>query len=248
MLRRTVLTSVSFIALTVAASAADMYVPSPASPGGYKDAYVPVATWAGFYAGVQGGWSQIDDKQFLSSTTFALPVTNSADGGVFGGHIGYNLQSGGIVYGVEADFEGSSIDKSFVIGSPFANTTGKEELDWQGSLRGRLGYAIMDRTLIYATVGWAFGHFSDRYDTAGSIFHQAVSSTRNGWTIGGGLEYAFSPRWSGTVEYRYTDWGTNTNNLSVFLAPPGTSKDQVTENTVRIGVSYHVGPSYEPLK
>lgn len=248
MLRRLILASAGVLALTAAASAADMYVPGPvAGPGGYKDGpWLP--TWAGFYAGVQGGWSQIDDKQHLSSPTFALAIDNPADGGVFGGHIGYNLQSGRVVYGVEADFEGNTIDKSFVIGSPFVNTTGREELDWQGSVRARLGYAVMDRALLYATGGWAYGHLTDKYDTAGPTFHQTVDSMRSGWTVGGGLEYALNPKWSVRAEYRYTDWGTHTNDLNVFLAPPGVSKDEVTEQAARFGVSYHLAPAYEPLK
>ena len=128
------------------------------------------------------------------------------------------------------------------------NTSGKESLDWQGSVRGRLGYAFSPGTLVYATGGWAYGQFVDHYDTAGSVFHQSVGSTRDGWTLGGGFEYAFTPRWSATFEYRYTDWGKTTNNLNVFLAPPGTSRDDVTEQTVRAGISYHFLPGYEPLK
>jgi outer membrane immunogenic protein len=247
MFRRFVLTSASIIALAAAANAADMYVPGPAGPGGYKDGPVYGPVWAGFYAGIQGGWASIEDKQHLSSPTFALDISNPADGGVYGGHIGYNLQSGSFVYGIEADFEGNSIDKTFVIGAPFANTTGREQIDWQGSVRARLGYAV-GSALLYATGGWAYGQFSDKYDTAGPTFHQTVTGTRSGWTLGGGVEYAVNPKWSFRTEYRYTDWGTTTNNLNVFLAPPGTSKDAVTEQTVRVGVSYHVGSSYVPLK
>jgi outer membrane immunogenic protein len=230
------------------AHAADMYVAPPAGAGGYKDEPYVAYNWSGFYAGVQGGWAQIDDKQSLSSSTFALKISNPADSGVFGGHLGYNLQSGKVVYGIEADLEGNGIDKSFVIGSPFANTTGNEKLDWQGSVRGRLGYEFWNSTLVYATAGWAYGHFVDKYDTAGPTFHQSVDSIRNGWTVGGGLEYPVAPKWSVSAEYRFTDWGTHTNNLNVFLAPPGVSKDEVTEHTVRAGVSYHIGQSFEPLK
>jgi outer membrane immunogenic protein len=243
---RKIFSVVSVVAMASAASAADMYHASE-GVGGYKDTPYFGVNWSGLYAGVQGGWSQIDDKQALSSPIFALSVDHSANGGVFGGHVGYNIQSGKIVYGAEVDFEGNSIDKSFVIGSPFVDTTGAMKLDWQASVRGRLGYA-MDRALVYATGGVAFGHFVDKYDTAGPLFHQSVGSDRTGWTVGGGVEYAITPKWSASVEYRYTDWGTNTNNLNVFLSPPGISKDEVTENTVRLGVSYHVGPSFEPLK
>jgi outer membrane immunogenic protein len=240
------LTLTSALALAAfSANAADMYVPS--APGGYKDGPLPVYTWTGFYAGVQGGWSGIDDKQALSSPTFALPVHDSPDGGVFGGHAGYNFQAGKIVFGVEGDFEGNTTDSKFVIGTPFVNTTGSERLEWQASVRGRLGWAV-DRALLYGTGGWAVGQFSDKYNTAGTTFHETVDSTRNGWTLGGGIEYALGHNLSARVEYRYTDWGNHTNHLNVFLAPPGISKDEITEQTVRVGISYHISPSYEPLK
>jgi len=71
---------------------------------------------------------------------------------------------------------------------------------------------------------------------------QTVSSIRNGWTAGAGIEYAFANHFSARVEYRYIGWNSYTNNLNVFLAPPGTSVDKVTENEVRFGFSYKFGP------
>ena len=221
-----------------AASAADM------APRPYTKAPPPVVAqvynWTGFYIGAQVGWAEIRDNQFLSSPTFALPVASRADGVVGGGHAGYNWQASQFVFGVEGDIEGSSLRNTYVIGAPFFATTGTNNLNWQGSLRLRAGIAV-DRVLFYGTAGWAFGSFNDGYNTAGTPFVQSVSSTRNGWTAGGGIEYALGSNWTTRVEYRYTDWGSYTNTLNVFLAPPGTSVDRVTEQAVRVGVSYKFG-------
>jgi outer membrane immunogenic protein len=238
-MRKVMLGAVALVAIGVApALAADL----PART--YTKAAPVVAqvyNWTGFYVGAQVGWSEIRDSQVLSSPTFVLPVASRVDGVVGGGHVGYNFQASQFVFGVEGDIEGSSTNNTYVIGAPFATGTfGTNKLDWQGSLRGRAGIAV-DRVLFYGTAGWAFGSFNDGYALPGTPFIQSVSSTRNGWTAGGGVEYALASSWTARVEYRYTDWGTYTNNLNVFLSPPGTSVDKVTQQTVRVGVSYKFG-------
>lgn len=213
------------------ALAADMAVKAPPAPP------APAWSWTGFYVGADIGGAWINDNQFLSSPTFALAVPDKSSGVIGGGHAGYNWQTGQFVLGVEADFDGSSVKNTYVIGPPFVNTTGTTQLNWQGSIRGRLGVAF-DRALLYATGGWAYGRFTDGYSTAGTAFVQSVSSNRSGGTVGAGIEYAFTNKVSGRVEYRYTGWRTSTNNLNVFLAPPGTSVDNAKENQVAVGVSY----------
>jgi outer membrane immunogenic protein len=196
--------------------------------------------WTGFYVGAQIGWAHIDDGQTLASPTFALPVNSSGSGVVGGGHVGFNYQVNRFVLGIENDVEGNSINTTYPIGAPFVATTGTARLDWQVSMRGRVGVAF-DRVLVYGTGGVAFGHFIDTYCTsaAGScVFFDSVPSVRAGWTAGAGLEYAFWDRLSARLEYRYTDFGTQTNTLAHFLAPSGVSNDRVTEQAVRFGASY----------
>ena len=81
--------------------------------GGYKDqpAAPPAPSWAGFYLGPSFGWSwttinagnntiSIGNGQ---TVPFSHPGTNGMIGG---GQLGYNMQSGNFVYGIEADFGG----------------------------------------------------------------------------------------------------------------------------------------------
>jgi outer membrane immunogenic protein len=67
------------------------------------------------------------------------------------------------------------------------------------------------------------------------------SSRDTGWTLGGGLEYAFASNWTGRVEYRYTDWGTITDVAPTGISPrfDGVSyRHEPSDQTVRVGLSY----------
>ncbi|WP_163566404.1 outer membrane protein, partial [Klebsiella pneumoniae] len=69
----------------------------------------------------------------------------------------------------------------------------------------------------------------------------ASNSTRVGYTVGGGLEYAFTPNWTAKVEYLYYGFGDRSN---VFV--PG---DRVSQNihTVKLGVNYLFNTGGAPL-
>jgi outer membrane immunogenic protein len=232
-------TMIAGLLVAGAAQAADM--PRPV----YK-APPPLAyfSWTGCYIGAQVGWAQITDRQDLSSPTFALTVHDHASGVKGGGHLGCNYQTNQFVFGIEGDFEGTSIDHRFVIGPPFFDTTSTERVRWQGSIRGRLGIAV-DHWLFYGTGGLAFASFNDTYCTIRGgttcAFFDSVSSTRTGGTVGAGIEYAFGNNWSTRIEYRYTRFSNHTNVLNNFLAPPGTSIDHDSENAVRWGLTYRFG-------
>ena len=72
----------------------------------------------------------------------------------------------------------------------------------------------------------------------------AASETRSGWTVGGGLEWAFADNWSAKLEYQYYDFGTRdvafvggAGAALSFLNPSiETVKQQI--QTVTVGVNY----------
>ncbi|MGO9482109.1 MAG: outer membrane protein [Candidatus Kryptoniota bacterium] len=233
--------------------------------GGLKDGPVYAPAWTGFYVGINGGGS------FGASEN--LVVTNSKDtsqadigqfyrhAGFGGGQIGYDLGNGfgfarNIVFGVEADFQGSGIDSSFPrtlsydgLSTAFA---ANQTIDYFGTVRGRLGYAF-DRTLIYATGGFAYANVDTKLHIANASYTNTISSNQmeTGYAIGGGVEYALTRSWSVKAEYQYIDLGDQT----VSGARPGVSPTvidsmQVDDNfhTVRAGVNYHFGADYAPLK
>lgn len=222
-------TLTSVVALA-SANAADMY--RAPDVGGYKDgpAYVGV-NWSGLYVGVNGGYG-------WNADTNGNLVDPS--GGFGGGQIGYNFQRGNIVFGVEADFEGADIQDSATTAS---GKTANSNMDWFGTVRGRLGYAF-DRALIYATGGLAYGDVT----TSGTVFRYpaSVSETQTGYVLGAGIEYKITPNLSVKGEYQFIDLDASAANGAGPLAISNSNDTQV--NTFRVGVNYFVGGVYEPLK
>jgi outer membrane immunogenic protein len=118
-----------------------------------------------------------------------------------GATIGYNLQFGSFVVGLEGDADWISIKGSTTINCP---STCQTTNNWLATARGRIGYAF-DRFLPYFTAGAAFGDVKGTVGTFGSF-----TATRVGWTGGAGIEYAFVDNWSFKLEYLYVDLGKAT--------------------------------------
>lgn len=201
-------------ALTLAATtsmAADVVYEEPSAPV----VYTPSFTWTGFNVGVQGGygWNDLDATDGTDSATIG------ADGGILGGFVGYNHQfDNNWVLGIEGDFEGNWADERIsAFGSDFVYG-----LDWQASVRARVGYAI-DRTLIYGTAGWAVGKaFAEEVGVG------KEKETFNGYAVGVGVEHAFTDMVFGRLEYRYTDFGSKS-----YEGPIEVDLDQ---HAIRVGL------------
>ena len=87
--------------------------------------------------------------------------------------------------------------------------------------------------------------------TATASVSSGNNSTRAGWTIGGGSEWAFWDRWSAKLEYLYIDLGTFSSTFA-FAGLPGaslaslTTSSHVTDNIFRAGINYHFGAPWTP--
>jgi outer membrane immunogenic protein len=109
-------------------------------------------------------------------------------------------------------------------------------------VRGRVGVAF-DRVFPYVTGGWAYG--DRKLDgtltvPAGTTSFSAASTLTDGWTIGGGVEWAFWDHWTAKVEYLYLDLGNNNNNnnFDFLRTPVGITASHFTDNIARVGVNY----------
>lgn len=251
MLRGTLAGLVSSLAILSSAYAADMYVPGPV--GGYKDAYVPVDTWAGFYVGGNGGyaWGNDLNVSINYNRQDGSPAPSFApEGGFGGGQIGYNWQ--GWVYpylvlGIEADIQGAGISGSATDTVSGATATAENSLDWFGTVRGRLGYSF-GRALVYATGGFAYGGVQDKLSVDPSVIKTVSHDhTATGYVAGGGVEYKLTPAWSVKAEYQYIDLGSERLTLT-YGGATGTANFDHAYDTVRLGINYHFLPTYEPLK
>jgi outer membrane immunogenic protein len=244
-MKKILLSSVALIGLTAGAMAADLpsrrIAPAPVIPA------VPAFTWTGFYVGVQAGYTWGEDDNNI--TFLGVPfggTSGDLDGFVGGAHAGFNYQFGSIVVGLEADIEGVATDNDGVIFTGPGNgllagetLTADGEVDFQGSLRARFGFAF-DRALIYATGGFAFVNFSSDFtfnNGAGTVLTQSFEDTEWGWTLGAGIEYAITNNFTARVEYRYTQLDGIDNN-GAFNTLGFASSSEPEFHTIRAGVSY----------
>jgi outer membrane immunogenic protein len=197
--------ALALLAVSSSANAADL----AARPYTKAPAMAPaiVYNWTGFYIGGHVGGAFGGDNNILA------PGGN--DGRFMGGgQIGYDTQfSPNWVFGVEANY--SFLDT----GSAFANRG-------LGSVTGRVGYT-WGPSLLYVKGGyaWADSRFTNGFGGDGG---------RDGYTVGGGLEYLFSQNWSGKIEYQYYDFGT-VNAFTPTVAVVGFRND---EHTIKAGLNY----------
>ncbi|HEY6025062.1 MAG TPA: outer membrane protein [Pseudolabrys sp.] len=235
-------------AFALPAAAADL----PARMPTKAPIVAPLYNWTGFYVGVNlgGSWGH-QDNALVDGATGAVILENSdhIDGVIGGGQIGYNWQVNQWVFGLEADFQGSGQkgDGTFFVPgtAPLAvlfvapggvAVSYEDKLNWFGTVRGRLGWAF-DRWMPYITGGWAFGHGEISGTTTAGAVTSAFSGSENysGWTLGGGVEWAFYNNWSAKLEYLHIDFGDGPTI-------PGTGANfvsgRLTDNIVRAGLNY----------
>jgi outer membrane immunogenic protein len=262
----TATTLAAVLAMSGGAYAADLL-----TGGSMKDGalFAPANTWTGFYIGTNAGgaWAgsngsiaaTADDGGHLKSNSSALSPS-----GDFGGvELGYNIQRGNIVFGLEGDIQYGDVHDRNSAGAQkwdsVASATGESNLDWFGTIRARVGYAF-GRTLVYGTGGFAFGGVRDgmaitSVDGGGGhsqTIGASSSGTAAGYTVGAGVGYALSPAWSVKTEYQYIDLGSTT--LSQGASAGGddwasaTLKDNHDYHTIRMSLDYHLSSPIEPLK
>jgi outer membrane immunogenic protein len=145
--------------------------------------------WTGFYAGINGGggWARVS---WVDNGIGA--VTHRSDGGMVGGQLGYRWQMNQLVVGIEGTEDWTRLKDSVTV----LGLTENFKVNTLYTVTGQFGWAI-DRVLLFVKGGWAR---ATTEITLGGI-SGSRSRTVNGWTIGGGLDYALWQNWSIGVEY-----------------------------------------------
>jgi outer membrane immunogenic protein len=210
--------------------------------------------WTGFYLGgnLGGSWGRQSEEVFVGGLPIA-GVSDHPNGVIGGGQIGYNWQlynsgtwGNAWVFGLEADIQGSNqraTDDFAFLTSSVGPLSGdfSDKLEWFGTVRGRVGVAF-DRILPYVTGGWAYGdrNLNGTLTVPAGTASFSTSSTLDGWTVGGGIEWAFWDHWTAKFEYLYMDLGGNNNNndFSALRTPVGITTSHFTDNIARVGVNY----------
>jgi outer membrane immunogenic protein len=206
------------IALAAPASAADLaarpYAKAPAMIAAVYD-------WSGFYVGANGGWGS-SHKCWDNITAAGVFIANEgchdATGGVAGGQIGWRMQSGAFVFGLEgqgnwADLKGRN---QSLVAPAFDN---ESRIGAFGLFTGQIGYAV-NNVLLYVKGGGAVtdDRFRDFVTGTGTIASTTVHDTRWGGVVGVGIEYGFTPNWSAAVAYDHLFMGSRDYG---FTTTPG---------------------------
>lgn len=226
-MKKLMLATTALLTLASAASAADMRARMPAKA---PPMMAPALNWSGFYVGVMGGYGWSDEARARVGGTVTTATTDELRGGFVGGTLGYNWQMSQIVFGIEADAAWSDMRAADTL----LGVTFTDRIRSFGSVTGRLGFLADPSLLLYAKGGFAWADNRIAATAAGVGF--AESNVHTGWTIGGGAEWMFAPKWSFKVEYMYADYGYE-NYLGTFA--PGGVDLAVTTHTVKGGINFH---------
>jgi outer membrane immunogenic protein len=243
------MTAATMMLLLGGTAAADGY-----SRGSVKDA--PVHRWGGWYGGLHVGYIQSNSDTSLVGDTFGgillpvapgVPLSSSSDqaGFIGGGQVGFNVQSGTFVWGIEADISRTTIDDREIQRTlaGFDNTI-DSKLEWFGTARLRGGVLLNPTTLVYVTGGLAFARVEHSWSTdvtpallLGNLWQGRSSNWETGWTIGAGAEFALSRNVTLRGEYLYYDLGNTRFNapVTVGLIPLPGNVIVEAENTGHIG-------------
>jgi len=237
------------------ANAADMPTKAPVMAIQYN--------WTGFYVGgnVGYGWGGTTGNDLTVNDPAALFIGYAALGGfqypsvspkgvLGGGQIGYNFQTGSVVWGGIADFQFSDMTQSNTVAVPGLggffpeNQSHSAKIEWFGTVRGRIGYAF-NNFLPYISGGLAYGKVSSTLNLfvpfSGAALAGQSGTTRAGWTLGAGFDYALTNNWSVGIDYLYLDLGHDTVTATNVLGLVGDSismNQHFTANVLRAVVNY----------
>lgn len=256
MLRKLLIGMAALGVLAGPASAADFQRPA------YKaEPRAAAYDWTGFYVGVSAGYANSHDSAAITGTNAAgaavvaagaVPASFKTEphGWAYGATLGWNFQTGGLVSGIEADFQFADVkgtaSQTLAVGpfTPVSSSTA--EMDWFGTIRARFGFLITDRILLYGTGGGVYANVSSATSAtlSGPVTGAAigrVDENHFGWTVGGGVEAALGHGWSIKGEYLYLNLGDVNVPFSGSVGPVAfsfNSKQDLDFHLARFGINY----------
>ena len=213
-------------------------------------AAVPM-NWTGFYIGghLGGGWSNdgwTDPFPTAPSGLGRIDIAGFGDtihatGPLAGGQIGYNLQSGQWVFGIQADASASGIRGENTCFSGLGGINCERYINALGTLTSRAGYA-WDRSLAYVKGGAAWTNTTYGLNANTQLVTLGTGTTSVtvwGWTAGGGVEYALTDAWTALLEYDRIEMPNRTvafPTVAVINAQSIAMRQWI--DVVKLGVNY----------
>ena len=208
---------------STSAFAADAIVYNEPAPVAVVDTF----SWTGGYIGLNAGYA--GGKNKFNAYNVDASAKDNSNGFLGGIQAGYNWQFDQMIVGLETDIQGAGLKSDAELSIGGATYGAEAKINWFGTTRARLGYTPVDRFMVYATGGVAYGKIKASYGD----FSQ--SDTKVGYTVGAGAEYALTNNVTLKSEYLYTDLGklklddAAGNRFGEVKAP---------FHTVRVGVNY----------
>ncbi len=207
----------------------------------------PGKDWSGLYGGLHAGgmWGRNEWENgggaFTSSVMMGHFPGASAPMGLLGGaQLGYNMQHGPWVAGLEGSISAAQLTSYAQCGVNNAtqdNFVCENGVNSIGSVSARLGRS-MGNVLFYGKAGAAWINTNSAvYNPAAFGTHSVTGGTRWGWMLGSGVEYALTQKLSAFIEYNFYDFGdqglTFTRGIEV-----GTTSFRQRLEAVRMGLNY----------
>ncbi|WP_022723181.1 outer membrane protein [Rhodopseudomonas sp. B29] len=195
-------------------------------------------SWAGPYLGVQAGYVSGRSETSLPATgEFHFADPKGASGGMFGG---FNQQWGRLVAGIEGDISFVDANGRVDIGlGPDPSLAQLEtKMEWNGHVRGRLGYGF-DSALVYVAGGLAVAGVENRAIDNVSGATASWKGTRTGWSIGGGVDWRLTRAATVRVEYIYDNYGKTSLGAQSIGAVTFADRDsKLDTHTLRAGLGW----------
>ena len=224
--------------------------------GGWQDASFASTSTSCFVLNCGDGLGHVGNDPAIQ---LAGTGSDTRAGFAGGGQIGFNWQVNALVLGAEADIEAIS-GKLSIGGGPFplasnlASTftlTTTADATWVATVRGRVGFAA-DKWLLYATGGAAFTNlklaqsYTDNCCSSTPLTTFTASTTKTGYAVGGGVEYAISRIWSLRAEYLFAGGFGSLSGSYLATANSGNSdfhtvSAKLNIQQARVGLNYLFG-------
>jgi len=195
---RLALATLAIGALSQQALAAD--IPGAGAPLLRAPAAVIASSWAGIYAGGHVGYAWVNNNYRLNDG-FIEQFTFDTSGFLGGGQLGAQAQWGHWVLGLEGTYSGADLAQTHT-SALIAGKTAAVDVRQIATITGKIGWAASDRWMVYGKGGFAFGRFHTLdINSAGTNFDMSV--WENGYTLGLGMDFMWSPNWVVGAEFDY---------------------------------------------
>jgi len=193
-----------------------------------------VYNWTGFYIGGHLGGAFNDNNNIFGGSGGFTDGTGNSNNGRFlaGVQAGYDYQfAPNWVIGVEGQYSWLASNNNNFVGTGFAFNSDRRDIS---SVTGRLGYT-WGPAMLYFKGGYAYSDSRDSVNFGVTPVTGFSRGSRDGYTLGGGLEYMFAQNWSAKVEYMYYDFD---RNISTTFATGASGNFRDEEHVIKAGLNY----------